>query len=135
MAIGTIPFPLIDLVAVTLIQRRMIHQLGGHYGFRADKDILKAWLAAITGSGSSLFSGHIFASVLKFTPLLGHAFGTLSFTITAGAATYAVGKIFIQHFEAGGTLLTFDPIAVRDHYSTYLKEGQEVAHELRKEGV
>jgi hypothetical protein len=32
------------------------------------------------------------------------------------AATYAVGQVFIQHFESGGTFLDFDPDKVREHF-------------------
>jgi hypothetical protein len=35
---------------------------------------------------------------------------------TAAAATFALGKVLIEHFEMGGTLLTFDANAVRKHY-------------------
>jgi hypothetical protein len=45
----------------------------------------------------------------------------------AGAATYAVGKVFIQHFESGGTLLNFNPDSVRDYYKQELQKGKTTA--------
>ena len=39
------------------------------------------------------------------------------------AYTWALGNVFIQHFEAGGTFLDFDPEKVREHFRTYFKEG------------
>ena len=43
-------------------------------------------------------------------------------TAFGAASTYAVGQIFIQHFESGGTLLTFDPERVRAHYRKLYNE-------------
>jgi hypothetical protein len=47
--------------------------------------------------------------------------------VVAGGATYAIGKVFIQHFESGGTFLTFDPKAVKEFYAEQLKEGNSIA--------
>jgi hypothetical protein len=45
--------------------------------------------------------------------------------LLGGASTYAVGRVFIQHFESGGTLLTFDPAKVRDYYTHQLDTGHK----------
>ena len=60
------------------------------------------------------------ASVVKAIPLLGTLVGGVSWLALAGASTYAVGKVFIQHFESGGTLLTLDPEKVMDYYREQL---------------
>jgi hypothetical protein len=44
----------------------------------------------------------------------------------AGASTYAVGRVFIQHFECGGTILSFDPEKVRAHFEKEFEEGKKV---------
>jgi len=38
-----------------------------------------------------------------------------------------VGKVFVQHFESGGTFLSFDPEKVRSHFEEELKMGKAVA--------
>ena len=45
----------------------------------------------------------------------------------AGASTYAVGKVFVQHFESGGTFLNFDPEDVRDYYAEQFEKGKAAA--------
>ena len=40
---------------------------------------------------------------------------------------YAMGQLFVQHFESGGTFLTFDPEKVRGHYAELFEEGKELA--------
>ena len=44
-----------------------------------------------------------------------------------GATTYAVGKVFIEHFESGGTFLDFDPEKMRDHFQELYEEGKQLA--------
>ncbi|MCI5165392.1 MAG: GTPase, partial [Candidatus Electrothrix sp. GM3_4] len=50
---------------------------------------------------------------------------------TAEAVTYAVGKVFHQHFASGGTFLTFDPDKVREYYAQMLKEGKAMASKAK----
>ncbi len=64
-------------------------------------------------------------------PFVGSTLGALSMPVMAGASTYAIGKVFIQHFESGGTFLTFDPKAVKDYYAEQLKEGSVVAKQVK----
>ena len=50
------------------------------------------------------------------TNLEGVSFGMIAVPAFYAAATHAVGQVFLQHFESGGTFLTFDPEQVRDHF-------------------
>ncbi|MDO9612620.1 MAG: hypothetical protein Q7J33_12405, partial [Serpentinimonas sp.] len=56
------------------------------------------------------------AWVLKFTPVLGPLVGIAVLPAVAAAGTFALGKVFITHFEAGGTFLKFDPKKVSGHF-------------------
>ena len=51
--------------------------------------------------------------------------------VFSGAATWAIGKVFIQHFASGGTFLDFDPKKVKDYFMDLFKQGQEIAHNLK----
>jgi len=41
-----------------------------------------------------------------------------------GASTYAIGRVFKQHFEKGGTLEDFDPKKVADALETEQKKAR-----------
>ncbi len=69
----------------------------------------------------------LLASVVKFIPVIGETAGVVAMPILAGATTYAVGKVFVQHFASGGTLLTFDPDKVKEYYAQMFEEGKKVA--------
>jgi len=55
----------------------------------------------------------------------------ISVLILGGATSYAIGSMFVQHFESGGTLLDFDPKKMREYFASKLAEGKEVAAKLK----
>ena len=56
------------------------------------------------------------ASLAKAVPGLGTATGMISVSLLGGATTYAIGSVFVQHFESGGTLLDFEPQKMRAYF-------------------
>ena len=135
MAAGLVPVPLFDFVAVTGVQIEMLRRLSHLYGVTFFEGKVKNILAALVGGSFASSFAPLFASLTKMIPVVGSAVGALTLPIVAGASTYAVGKVFIQHFESGGTFLTFDPKAVREYYAAQFKEGQIVAAESEKASV
>jgi hypothetical protein len=71
------------------------------------------------------------ASLAKAVPGLGTATGVITVSVLGGATTYAIGSVFVQHFESGGTLLDFDAKKMRAYFSTKLEEGKAVAADLK----
>ena len=65
--------------------------------------------------------------IIKTIPIVGQTVGMLTMPIIAGATTYAVGKVFHQHFASGGTFLTFDPNEVKSYYTEMIEKGKSVA--------
>jgi hypothetical protein len=47
--------------------------------------------------------------------------GALTMPVFSAAATYVIGKVFIQHFATGGTLLDFHP----PDYKEFIKAQKE----------
>jgi hypothetical protein len=58
-------------------------------------------------------------------PVFGQLVGWATMPAFAAAATYAVGKVFDQHFAAGGTFLTFDPKKVQDYFRQKFEEARK----------
>lgn len=124
--LGIIPIPVFDLVGITGIQIDMLRRLSNLYDVPFMESKGKNLLGSLIGGGFSYSLAPIFASLVKIIPVVGSTLGAVSMPITAGASTYAVGKVFIQHFESGGTFLTFDPEAVREFYASTLKDGNAI---------
>lgn len=130
MGVGLVPLPVVDMVALTAIQLNMVRKIAKAYQIPFLKDKVKNVLGSLVGSAVPVAAGApLAASVAKVIPVIGWTAGALTMPVFAGASTYAVAKVFVQHFASGGTFLTLDPEKVRDYYAEKLKEGKEVAGE------
>jgi len=122
-----IPIPILDMAAVTAVQVKMLKRLCDYYGMEFSNQMGKALIASLIGG---LHAGLIAGSLLKTLPVLGLAGAVASTAVATGAFTYAVGKVFVYHFESGGTLLDFDPARLKEYFASQFKEGKEVASDL-----
>jgi uncharacterized protein (DUF697 family) len=120
---GLVPFPLLDLAAITAVQVRMVHQLAGVYGVPFRVDAVKRIIGVVVGSGGAVLVAAPVASMLKAFPVLGTFLSTFVEPAAAAASTYALGHVFMQHFESGGTLLNLEPDAMRQHYYEEYRKG------------
>ncbi len=127
MGAGLIPIPLVDLAALTGIQLNMLHRLANHYDVEFSKQLGKSAIASLLGGGIPLSLTSKIGGIVMGVPILSWITGTFGTALFGGASTYAIGKVFIQHFESGNTFLTFDPEQVRAYYSQQLDEGKEKA--------
>jgi uncharacterized protein (DUF697 family) len=107
MGVGILPVPGLDLVALTGVQLNLLRKLGALYGFRLSDEAGKKLLASLLSGYLPLAFAAPAASILKFIPGIGIAAGVLAQSTLAGATTYAVGKLFLEHFESGGNFLNF----------------------------
>ncbi len=133
MGVGLIPMPLVDLVALTGVQVNMLRKLAKTYNIPFSQDKVKNLLASLIGGSIPVTFSNAVASLIKSIPVIGQTTGAVAMPILAGATTYAVGRVFVQHFASGGTFLNFDPEAVRDYYEAMFKEGEKVASGLKSD--
>lgn len=125
---GLIPLPLLDVAAVTGVQLKMIHELAKLYDipFRRDlaKSVVGSLLGAVSGPLLAVGSMGLLGPALKVLPGIGTLVGVLATPAFNAAATYALGRVFVQHFESGGTFLDMDPEAVREHFKREFEAGR-----------
>lgn len=128
---GLLPVPLLDIAAITAAQLELVRKLSALYGVPFKDHLGRSVVASLVGGVGSAAAGRgIFCSVLKAVPVVGTLGGLISVPIVAGSATYALGKVFVEHFEQGGTLLDFDPKPMRAYFEGKLQEGQQVARDV-----
>jgi uncharacterized protein (DUF697 family) len=113
-AAGLIPLPVVDVAAVAGLQLQLLRRLSEIYAVPFAENRGKSIIASLMGSMIPATSGMGVASALKSVPVIGTAIGTLTMSGVSAGATYAIGKVFIQHFASGGTLLDFDPPDYRE---------------------
>lgn len=132
MAVGLIPIPLADFAGLTLVQLNLLRKIAKSYNVRFFNDTVKNILSSLVGGAvPTAVAAPLGISIAKTVPAAGMAAGVVTMPILAGASTYAIGKVFIQHFASGGTFLTFDPEQVKAFYEEMFKEGKEVAAEMK----
>ena len=131
---GALPLPLIDVAAVTFIQLKMLREISALYGIAFAETRVRAFVAALTGGlAPSALAGATAGSAAKALPGVGWFVGTATVAAFAGASAYAVGHVFIEHFESGGTYLDFKPETMKAFFAAKFQEGQRAAGEFRKE--
>jgi uncharacterized protein (DUF697 family) len=127
-AAGLIPVPLIDVAAVTGIQLKMISDLAGHYEVSFSRDRAKSIVGSLTAAVTPpLFAGTLFTLLgpaFKMMPGVGTVIGVVTMPLLNAASTLALGRVFVQHFESGGTLLDMDPDRLREHYRNELEQAE-----------
>lgn len=134
MGAGLIPVPFVDLVAVSGVQLKMLAEISKIYGVQFQESRGKAVVGALIGSivPSAMSFGAV-GSLLKAVPLVGALVGTPSMVVFCGASAWALGKVFIQHFESGGTFLDFNPAEVKEHFQEQFEEGRKMAATMETE--
>lgn len=126
MGAGLIPVPFVDMVALTGIQLKMLHHLAELYDISFSKELAKSLVASLLGGVISTQTAmETVMSLSKLIPVGGLVTGMVTMSLFGGAATYAVGKVFIQHFESGGTFLDLDPTKVREYFAAEFEKGKE----------
>jgi len=127
MGIGTIPAPVFDAVAIAVLQTRIVRQIAEAYDVPFER--IPAWtVTSITGVLT--VPGGLVSSMTKSIPVIGPWLGGTTATLVAGASTYAIGRVFAQHFGGGGTFLTLDPVKAKQAYSAGLDKGKGKAADI-----
>ncbi len=134
MAVGLAPVPLIDLVGVTAVQINLARRLAQVYRVPFFRNSAKTAISVLMGSVLPVAAApRVAFSLIKAIPGSGQIIGVMTMPVLAGASTYALGKVFIQHFASGNTFLTFDPETFKDYYHKMFKEGQQTTAKMKKE--
>lgn len=130
---GLLPVPGIELVAITAVELKLIRDLAHHYSIPFSHDAAKSAIISLVGSLGSLTFGKVLAtSSLRLIPVIGSAIAFTSLSAVSAGVTYAIGKVFIAHFETGGTLLDFQPAKVREFFRQQYDKGLKEAASLAK---
>ena len=133
MGTGLIPIPFLDQIALMGVQRKMLYELTQLYELPFSKDVGQSILRMLlkTLLSSNLIKG-VLGNFIKFIPIIGTTVGGLSVSVFNGASTYAIGQVFIQHFESGGTLLSFKPKKMQKELEMKFKEGEQKTKEFEQ---
>ena len=117
-AAGLIPVPLVDMAAVGGVQLYMLRRLSEIYEIPFSENRGKSIVSSLAGAMAPASIATATGSLIKGLPGIGTVIGALTMPIASAGATWVIGKVFIQHFASGGTLLDFNP----PDYREFIKE-------------
>jgi uncharacterized protein (DUF697 family) len=131
---GLIPVPIVDLVAVSGVQLKMLASISKIYDVKFQANSGKAIIASLGGFVvPHAVSFGMIGCLLKAVPVVGVLAGAPAMGLFSAASAWAMGKVFIQHFESGGTFLNFDPEKVKAYFHQQFEEGKDLAANMGTE--
>ncbi len=128
--IGAIPIGPVVMAALLALNLKMIHAISRTYGVEFNRDLGKAAIYSFIGAcGAGAIGGRVLWGLSTLIPIAGQLLHAVTVPLFAAGLTYAIGKLFTQHFASGGTFLDFDPDAVREHFYAEFRKGTRIAEE------
>ena len=131
---GILPLPVVDVLALTAIQVKMLKELSDLYEVKFTEGVAKKIVAFLLSSIGSVGLGVLVGgSLAKLIPAVGTTLGVATIPMLTGAFTHALGKVFLMHFESGGTVLNFEPLAMRTYFRQEFEKAKETVAQLQKD--
>jgi uncharacterized protein (DUF697 family) len=113
-------------MAVSSIQVDLVQNLCEIYNVNFYKNQGKSSISALVGTSLASLG----SSLIKAIPGVGSFLGGVSMSILSGATTYAIGQVFAEHFEKGGTMEDLNVADFSKFYKQKLEEGKRVVKDL-----
>jgi uncharacterized protein (DUF697 family) len=126
-ASAAIPVPVVDLAGLAAVQTQMISKIAGIYGETLSREAASALVAVLIGTllpGAG--AGALVSAGAKLIPGVGTLVGAVGLASLGAAATAAIGRIFVRHFENGGTVSSLTPGVAKEALDRELGQ-QELA--------
>ncbi len=131
---GAVPIPIFDVAASVVLQLKLIEELSELYGIDHRRDVVRNALGTMTTTmGGLVIGSRLGASFAKFVPGVGTKVGIIKTATFFGISTHISGKFLIMHFEAGGTLLDFNPIIMRNYFADEYNKSAHRIHTMQNE--
>jgi uncharacterized protein (DUF697 family) len=113
---GVLPIPGVDLAAIAAVQLHLLADLADVYAVPFKGEAARSMIAMLTAAVVEQGVAGSVGSLAKLVPGIGTVLGLAVMPGTGAAATYALGRVFLMHFETGGTFLDFDPSRMEAHF-------------------
>lgn len=124
---GLIPSPVVNAVAIAIMEVEMIGELAGIYRYPVPRKLVvyKVLISLAASLGPVYFSTQLLGVTTGFT-LAGFATYALLMGSSGAISLYVVGKVFQKHFESGETFLSSDNSIIRKFFKNSYDEGKRV---------
>jgi uncharacterized protein (DUF697 family) len=125
VGIGVVPSPTVNSIGVLGLELQMINELAVayNYPFPTKLAMIKVF-SSLIGSLGPVYFALKSQSALSAVPVFGTLLAASIYSISGGISVYAVGKIFQNHFESGGTLISKNNAYLRKLFKSHYDEGK-----------
>jgi uncharacterized protein (DUF697 family) len=125
---GLIPMPLIDFGGIFAAQMNMLRLLCKLWDVKFSKQaatsaILSAAASAIPGVNARTL---LLTSAAKAIPFIGTTAAAVTNPVLGAATTLAIGKLFVEHLESDGTLLTFRASRIKEYAKKLVADAEKL---------
>lgn len=125
-AASLVPVPYVDLAALAAVQAKLIYNMCELYEQPYTKEVVNGTVSVLLGTLLPVSAAKVaVGSLIKFIPGYGSAVGSLSMAVFGSAATYALGRVFVRHFEKGGTMNNFSVDAIKEDLKNEFSKAAE----------
>ena len=107
MGSAWVPIPVADFLLVAGVCVLMLRRLCEFYEEPFDRQVARRSVLVLAASTGPMMAGAAANSLAKVIPGAAILVGGPAASMSAGAFVYAVGQVFIRHFEQGGSLASF----------------------------
>ncbi len=123
-ATGLGALPVVDLVAVSAVQAKLLHSLAAIYEQQWDKQTTSEFIGLMgVGIASGYLARVVGRTVAKIIPVFGQTIGAVWGASSSGATTYALGKAAVYFFVMHQKGLDIDAATIRKIYADALESG------------
>ncbi|WP_296967476.1 YcjF family protein [Polynucleobacter sp.] len=131
---GFIPVPYVDATAIAALQTKMAYELCKIYDVPFEKEAVKTIIGSLAGGGiTTVVGGQLGGQLVKGIPYVGQALSVITQPAAAYAYTYAMGSIFVKHFETNGNLLNLEAAKFKDMFKEQVAKAKSFFS--KKKGV
>lgn len=124
---GFVPVPGVDFALIGAVQMHMISRLCEEYQVPFREEFARSTVGTLLAGVVQYTAGNLAAAALQYIPIAGPIINFAVLPSFAAAATLAIGKVYITHFESGGTFLELDPKKVEAHFREEFERARAAA--------
>jgi uncharacterized protein (DUF697 family) len=123
--VGIIPIPFVDWAGAAAVQLAMTKKLAAEYGVEFKEGIAKKIIATVVGAGIGVAATPLVKSLVIGIPIVGLPLAATSMPMMNALSTYAVGRMFVNHFEKGGDFVNVNYEVMKQHFKDAYANSRE----------
>lgn len=125
MGLGLVPVHWFQFAAVLPVQLNLARQLSKLYGVPFKEGLAKNIITSVIGAGASTLVSPFVKVAVAGIPLMGLPLAVSAQPLMNMASTYAVGHMFVNHFERGGNFVKANVDEMKKDFTNAYRNSRE----------